>query len=851
LFRNKNTNSYKVITSVPLLIFFLIPLFAIMLENINSITHYALPQTLITRIFSCLAWVMSCFKFHSFLLFIEKNIEKNNNTRWYHYGFYCIEAILSSMIIFDQIYRYLYTHKATCSEYIYATVIIFWIVSIAPSCLIIIKKLLDRSLPILIQKQFITFLCFFLIPHLLSILIEFTPFLLTGQPQIIAFTNISLILMTASIYFCFKKIMQFRFLNLSDHVQIKPNFQNVINFKQTIEQINVATTPSELGYISKEFCSEQFNIEKRNIHLYIHDGKQPIDKINEQIEHFLNASLRHQKSIDILIKHKILVAHEIEFDEFYTQDPVIILVANFLRTLKADIFVPIIHNQHISGAIIIHQHPEKILYNNHTQNQLIVFAQFLAPALYNMQHQNILTLLQESKEIKETLHEKHQEIAQYKESIKQLLKDRIEHHIGIIFCKNKQFHVKNQEAEKLLTFNPNVQPNNPTTLTLINFAQKIEKFQTTSSMCLTLSDGQKLMISGMPQTHTQAGVLLVIRKPEATDLIKMHMDALKNSSHRDYLLYLETTKAGQKINQLLPSGHDIFINIKIQLLQAALQKSALFLEMHEQDIDTVIKTITYFDHPRIETLTITEQTSDLEHTIFGTNPLLETQHQPGLLDKLDNGILVIKNIEHLSILTQQKLAYFIRYGIFTPIKSEQRKFCNTRIICTTSQNLLQLYQDGIIISDLHVALKKHYIQIPSLITMPEDQLYQLIDGFMYQNMQNDIEKALRTLTAQDKQAIIDKRIASIFTLQQKVYNLMTSKSEHATALNEHKNKTNIQIYDTNPEMTRAAQLGKHALKDIQLMKSLWKQLGNQTKIADLLGVNRSSVNRRCKEYNLV
>jgi len=32
---------------------------------------------------------------------------------------------------------------------------------------------------------------------------------------------------------------------------------------------------------------------------------------------------------------------------------------------------------------------------------------------------------------------------------------------------------------------------------------------------------------------------------------------------------------------------------------------------------------------------------------------------------------------------------------------------------------------------------------------------------------------------------------------------------------------------------------------------LWNKFNNQNKIAAFLGVNRSSVNRRCREYNLL
>ena len=52
-------------------------------------------------------------------------------------------------------------------------------------------------------------------------------------------------------------------------------------------------------------------------------------------------------------------------------------------------------------------------------------------------------------------------------------------------------------------------------------------------------------------------------------------------------------------------------------------------------------------------------------------------------------------------------------------------------------------------------------------------------------------------------------------------------------------------------MYNVVKLGKSALKDKQIMTYLWNKFKNQTKIAKLLNVNRSSVNRRCKEFNLI
>ena len=52
-------------------------------------------------------------------------------------------------------------------------------------------------------------------------------------------------------------------------------------------------------------------------------------------------------------------------------------------------------------------------------------------------------------------------------------------------------------------------------------------------------------------------------------------------------------------------------------------------------------------------------------------------------------------------------------------------------------------------------------------------------------------------------------------------------------------------------MYNVAKLGKNALKEKQIMTYLWNKFKNQTKIAKLLNVNRSSVNCWCKDFSLI
>ncbi|MFA5999122.1 MAG: sigma 54-interacting transcriptional regulator [Candidatus Babeliales bacterium] len=835
-----------------LFLLFIIPLLALMIENVSWITKFIIPKTSLARSINCLAWIFSCIKFHSLILFLEQLTDKNFYLKFYHKIFFILEFALCCSFIISTIHQIQYGTPFPFVINIYYIMTIFWFASM----ITILKGLSHQSLPIVLKQQLKILFFYLLCPHLICILLEFLPIVLFDKAQIIAFSNLNIIFITASLYFCFKKIMQFRFLNLSEHVQAQPSINITTNFKDTMEQINVACNEGEIEHIVQNFFQEQFLISKSGITTYIRSKSESENSTQQEIESFLNNDHATFKPIELLIKHKILVRHEIEFDKFYTSNPIITELSQFLKTIDCDIFLPILNNKKLIGYITVTNDNAQTIYNLDQQNKMIVLAQFLAPAIHLLQHNNVYVMLQETKEIKEELYAKHQEINQYKESIKKLLKDRVENHIGVIFYKSKHFSFKNAEAQTLLGINPNLQPNHSTSATLSNFAQQIERFQTAQTTHMTTQNGSKLIISGMPHAEPSGGVLLILRNPEATDIIKMQFDALKDPSKRDYLLYLETTKAGQSINKLLPSNHETILNAKIQLLEAALQKGALLLEMHQDDINPIVEIVHQMSGKEtLHILTLQQGQEECAVKLFGINPLLSQQREIALLEKHTTGTLVIKNVELLDITSQQKLAYFIRYGIFSPLKSEQRKFSSARIICSTSHKLQTLVNDGLIVPELYNELKRNsqnsILRLPSLVTMDHQELSLIIDGFMYQNLQDVSSKSLTPLNYKEKDALIEKRIPSLFEFKQKIQTLMMMKSTESGKGQEEK-LSGPKTFDSScPELQLATQLGKHALKDIQLMTSLWKKLGSQTKIADLLGVNRSSVNRRCKDFHLI
>ncbi len=214
-----------------------------------------------------------------------------------------------------------------------------------------------------------------------------------------------------------------------------------------------------------------------------------------------------------------------------------------------------------------------------------------------------------------------------------------------------------------------------------------------------------------------------------------------------------------------------------------------------------------------------------------------------LLEKLDEtGTLFIQNVELLSLETQTALANYLKFGYFHPVKSDHKYVSTARIICSTNKDLSTLVEEGTFSKELYHQLHLTSITMPTLQT---EDISGLAQGFADQLIKNDTFKHLLSLTEKDTKQL---RPVSIHELKEHVQLILKQKS--------HKHQiTELTEFDpayhvTDPDLAQAVRLGRKALKDPKIMALLWHKFKNQNKIAQLLGVNRSSVNRRCQEYNL-
>lgn len=814
-------------------------------------------------LFVRLAWVFYAIEYQCLALFLENLAYQNAKLNFRQKASISITALFCCAFIvtaFSNFYSLQPTFNLLLIESLFSIYTIFILI---PSSLFCAYRYIRQAkTPLILKKQFGVLVKIFIFPRLLADLIQYYPFSLVHNyfTNSYAVVGISTIILTAALYFCARKIIGLRFLNFQSHVQEHHRFNFVDGFKDTLEDLAKATSMYELGHITQAFFKTAFDIPSNRVSLHLrtlnpHESqgnKVLLSDIQSHAETFLsNPDQDLEKCVN---KVKILIYDEIDFNNFYDPNYADETILAFMDSINADIFLPIYKNHSVIGYIIVERYARLNEFYSHIErDEMLVFASYLSNIINLIQNRNLESLIYQEKELKEELYKKHQEINQYKESIHSFLKNHKHKAIGIIFYKNRHFVFANQAAKEIIKININTHLGSPLTKALKTIAEQVEEYKSPQGCITKNNEGERIVISGVPNLEKNH-VIITVYYPDFSDILTNQINYLKDPTTWDYLLYLETTKPGQLISELIPGSGEQLLQFKIHLLQTALSKKALLLEMAQEDLMPTVELLHHISmRTTLHALTLQGPTKgfDIATKLFGINPIfgVNPEGKP-LLEKLDNnGTLFIQNIEYLDLETQEYLAEYIKYGHYRIFKSNQKMSSSVRIISSTNQNLTLLVQEGTFSQALLDELKKTTVIMPSLLTLPESELYDLAQGIAEQTLKVNDFKNMLDLSPKDKTKIIMSKPTSISELKTRVQQLLTQKSKEHNISHEVHFEPAYDISD--PELAHAARLGKHALRDQRMMTMLWNKFKNQNKIAVFLGVNRSSVNRRCKDYNLL
>ena len=405
----------------------------------------------------------------------------------------------------------------------------FTLVLLPFSLFLAFRKLRSNNSPRILSTQARIITQVFIIPFWITDLIQFYP--LVFEPTWItnsyAAVTISTIILTYAIYYCTVRVMSLRFLNLKQHVEIPRQFHFVDGFKQVLESLSHATNEQSLRHITQTYFKEAFNIPLNKTMLFVrHIEKADINDgypfyVNTTATLIENFNTTHGQAFEAVLKNQsILIYDEIAFSNFYEKSDMSHLLLKFLETINADIFLPIHQKQQLVGYVVVDRGARPTeFYSNVERDEMLVFGSYLANIINLMQHRNLESLIHNEKELKEELYRKHQEVNQYKESIRSFLRNSPQKEIGILFYKNRRFIFGNKAAKDLIKININTQEGHALTKAARHIARQVEEYKSPQS-CITYDvSGNKLVFSGVPNLE-QNNIIITVYHPEISDILK-------------------------------------------------------------------------------------------------------------------------------------------------------------------------------------------------------------------------------------------------------------------------------------------------------------------------------------------
>lgn len=855
----------------PAWLFLLLAIIGSIFSNIGwiaSISH----KLCLTNIDYCfilfvirIAWIFEIIFYQALTCFIESLSSFKPLLHWHQKTFIALSSLLALGFCYVAIFEFNSTDPRPQFEtFLFAISYRYIFIIILPSIILAIRRIYRENLPKILCQQLKILIVGIICPIVISDFIQLYPFAFFQNyvASNLAVVSLSTLFITYGFYYSARRVMGLRFLNFQHHVKSFGSFNFVDGFKLVLSQLSYVNNPKDLRLITQNFFKDAFDIPLSRTHLYVRNldaakdvSLEPeINAVEAIVENFASRYDTISCNMAKFFRRiKIAIFDELVFSNFYEESDTRKDVIDFLERINADIFLPIYDRNTIIAYIVIERDARiNNFYSAVERDEMVIFASYLGNIINLHQNGNIPVIVQREKEIREELYKKHQEIEKYKESFRSFLRDTKQRKIGILFYKGRHFTFGNKVAQEMLLVDPNKQEGHPLTILLKTLVRQVEIYRSAQTRFAKDAKGDKIVLSALPHLE-QHNIIITIYYPEVADVVKEQIELLKNPSDWDYLLYLETTKSGQIINQLIPNAGERLLNFKIELLKMSLCRKALLLEMQEEDL---IPTVEILHHLSMrETLHILhlkapEQRNETAIKLFGINPIYGVQQEQSLLEKLNNvGTLFIQNIHLLDPETQQHLVEFLKYGFFHIFKSDHRVTSNVRIICSSSQNLQMLAQEGRFSRALCNELKQTTLIMPSLLTLSDQELDGLVEGFAEQVTKTQDFKNLLQFTDKEKSKIFSNRPVSLQEFKQKIQNILLLKSKKNNIL--HETQFDPAYHVSDPDLVEAARLGKKALKDPRLLTLLWEKFDkNQNRIAIFLGVNRSSVNRRCKKYNL-
>ncbi len=223
----------------------------------------------------------------------------------------------------------------------------------------------------------------------------------------------------------------------------------------------------------------------------------------------------------------------------------------------------------------------------------------------------------------------------------------------------------------------------------------------------------------------------------------------------------------------------------------------------------------------------------------------------GLFDEADGGTLFLDEIGDMPAITQAKLLRVLQNGEVRPVGSSASKRVDVRIIAATNQNLVQAVENHRFREDLYFRLNVIQIRVPPLRERM-DALPALVRHFILRN------------NAKYKKRIqgLDEHAASLLQHYEFPGNVRELESilAHAVIMAEEdvlraRDLPDLVQHGSTPRLglpyhAESSIPTLAAIEEQHIRHALDKLEGNQTKAARQLGISRSTLWRKIRQYHI-
>ena len=728
----------------------------------------------------------------------------------------------------------------------------FYILMVAGFTLFeVFKGIRNIKVPLLLRMQLKILTFAFVLPIFGMKFCNLGLFIPQGRLVVLwhALFSIATALLIAATYYCATRLVRIRFLNIKYDAPVSLDPEQFKKIDAVLTKFERATATSDFRYVVSSFFSQTYHCAEDRVRVVLFDD--PLYEEVIELQRRVRTSLEAVPPlVDFLDKKQLFARSEIEFSWYHEEALIYAEAIQFLDLMGADLFVPLFDRGIIAGFVMVESRSEGATYFSLSERAFIAFfARILGSAIRLVRQQDYNQLLSETWRLKEEAYFRHQELAHFREGVLSFSRRAVEKQIGVLFYKRRKYAVANRAAELLLGCDPNRHHGHPLVEAmgkLVNYTMQTRQY---SSSIVSLHSEMQLSVMTFPGGDEQE-VVVVVSRPEISDLIDFQKGMLKDPAQWDYILYLETTEKGRRVGELLPGVGATILQLKIDLLRLVLCRNALCLTMAKADCNALVSLIHEASlRKQFSVFSLREQERGQEYALrlFGVTTLFgeHEPEEPLLVQFEKDATLFIENVQFLALATQKRLAEFLSCGAFKRIGGSLLVSSDVRIIFSSDRPIDLLFQDGVLAHELFRVLKETSFILPQPSQLPYEEFVGMVDSIVHLFLTTASLKKVLGLTEREQQQLWDEQLPSIDLLKKRVYALLQLK-----AAGQQIELSGCMVDANDEQLHKIVMLGARALKDQNALAYLWNKFQCQAKIASILGVNKSSVSRRCKAFGL-